>query len=145
MAAAVPSQAVPHQAKQDAAVRVLRCAGSARLPASATCTLTSMNRLAAEAVAGAARGSGVRARRKQRRMGTYEPSSAAQPDVTKSTTPAMAALLAGECTQAERRMCENALGRGKGAGGPAHADHATEGHQAELCVLRPVDQPLPVT
>ena len=123
----VPSGPMAHQAKQDTSVRVLRCAPT-------TCTLAGMNRRAAAAVADAARAAGLRPRRKQRRSNVLPTAQLQQPrhgvNASEVQLPStMAALVAGECTDEERRMCARALRRGSKA-------------QAEVCVLRAADRPL---
>jgi len=170
---------VPHQAKQDTAVRVLRCsqdAGAAVSADSATsgrmrggggggggggsgsgggqCTLQSMSRIAAEAVAAVARAYGVRAKRKKRRYGTLEGLPEARGNQSRPRlSGAVAAILAGECTQEERRLCADALRRAVRASSGAAAAGGARGSEgggnslaapveAELCLLRAADSPL---
>ena len=134
----------PHQAKQDASVRVLRCAWGATITPQLTpatrCTVVSMNRIATSAVANAARAAGLRARRRRRRMGTFALRGAPTPiggtNATTSSSSSLAAAIRGECSEDETLMCTRALEHGGVVG---RTDHRAE---AELCVLRAADDPL---
>ena len=141
--ASQPVHKLAHQAKQDTAARVLRCRWSA-VPARA-CNLVSMNRIATAAIANAAKAAGLKSplkialkvsTRRQRRLDALV-ASGGLPAGSSRPPPsaAIAALVAGECTEGERRICAEALARSD------PVTHAAE--EAELCVLRAADSPLP--
>ena len=132
-------------------------------PPSPTCLVASMNAAAAAEAAALARASGSKGRRHARINGLFKPLP--QPTVRKSSLSAtraangsrlahadVLAMIAGECTQEEERMCTRALsraaanGRAPGSGGgssnsdggaSAEPDRARELF-AEVCVLRAV-------
>ena len=157
-----------HQAKQDTSVRVLRCTSTesaqgatqaARGPAAShttgtasagVCTVQSMNRVAAEAVAALSRTAGLKAKRRKRRDGTLEqlpPPRRANASLS-AVDERLAALLGGGCTEEEERLCATALSRAKdAAAASATAAAAGDGRgsgtlEAELCLLRAPDAPL---
>ena len=129
-----------HQAKQDVSVRVLRCARSmGAVATNSTCTLASMNRPAASAVAATMWAAGLRARRKRRRRQGSLPLDSATVDGGTSTPPsaALAAAMAGGCNQEEEQMCVQALRQV----GSRDETQKVVTEVAEVCVLSAVDEP----
>ena len=132
-----------HQAKQDVAARVLRCStDSQRAPVA--CTLMRMNRLATAAVADAAHAASARTRQKQRRLGVFtlqrQPAAKGHEHIANgSYTSAMAALVAGKCTDEEHSMCARVL---RSVGSERSAGDTTTPAEADVCVLRATDDPV---
>ena len=148
-AIAAAAQTVHHQAKQDTLTRALRCEHVAK---DITCTVKRMNRVAATAIARMASAHGLRGRRKQRREGrltlpTGQIRRVREGRAVQNTTVSVIelrprkpptldveALVTGQCTSAEHRLCALALDRVMLSNNGSAA--AIRGESVELCVLR---------